>query len=59
MPEHDEHEHVDGCLCGLDHSEHDATPDDDLPAAIGGVQGDPKPRIRRRKSDRTAVGGEA
>jgi hypothetical protein len=53
----DNYDTHDGCLCGLDHSAHEATPDHELPAAQGGVQGDQKPR--RKKSDRTAVQGEA
>jgi hypothetical protein len=57
MPEHDEHEHVDGCLCGHPQEEHEATPDHELPAAQGGVQGDRKPR--RKKTDRASVDGEA
>lgn len=48
--DHDAH---DGCLCGCDHAEHEATPDHELPAAQGGVQGDKKPR--RPKADRTRV----
>lgn len=57
MPEHDEHEHIDGCLCGQDHAEHEATPDHDLPEAQGGVEGDRKPR--RKKPTRTSVEGDA
>jgi hypothetical protein len=53
MHEHDEHEHADGCLCGLDHAEHEATPDDELPPATGGVE---KPR---RRPIKTAVKGDA
>jgi hypothetical protein len=53
MPEHDEHEHVDGCLCGADHAEHEVTPDHELPAARGGVEGDRKPR--KRRPTKTAV----
>lgn len=49
--DHDAH---DGCLCGCDHAEHEVTPDHELPAAQGGVQGDKKPR-RRPKADRTRV----
>jgi hypothetical protein len=56
MPEHDEHEHIDGCLCGHPHEEHEATPDHELPAAKGGVQGDTRPR--RRKPTKTAVEDE-
>lgn len=48
--DHDAH---DGCLCGCDHAEHEATPDHELPAAQGGVQGDRKPR--RKKVTRTSV----
>ena len=55
MPD-DEHEHADGCLCGLDHSEHEPTLDHDLPPAVGGVQGERKPR---RRPTRTSVEGEA
>jgi hypothetical protein len=47
------HEHADGCLCGLDHAEHEATPDDELPPATGGVE---KPR---RRPTKTAVKGDA
>jgi hypothetical protein len=50
MTERDHEEH-DGCLCGCDHSEHELTPDIDLPAAVGGVQGDAKPRKPRRKKE--------
>jgi hypothetical protein len=57
MPEHDEHEHADGCLCGQDHTEHEATADHDLPEARGGVEGDKKPR--RRKPTRTSVGEDS
>jgi len=57
MPEHDEHEHVDGCLCGHPQEEHEATPDHELPPAQGGVQGDRMPR--KRRATRTAVEGEA
>lgn len=49
-------EHVDGCLCDCDHAEHEATEDHNLPAAVGGVQGDRKPR--RRKATRTALEAE-
>jgi hypothetical protein len=49
----DDHDQHDGCLCGLDHSQHEATADHDLPPAKGGVQGDKKPR--RPKTDRTSV----
>jgi hypothetical protein len=50
MPDHDEHDHdaVDGCLCGHPRAEHEATEDHDLPAAVGGVQGDRAPRARAR-----------
>lgn len=57
MPEHDEHELVDGCLCGCEPlGDHEATDDHELPAVIGGVQGDRKPRQPKRLSDRAAVG---
>lgn len=46
-PSCDEHEHPDGCLCQSPVAEHEATGDHDLPAATGGVQGDPKPRKPR------------
>lgn len=57
-PERD-HDQIDGCLCGLDHAEHEVTEDHDLPAAVGGVQGDRKPRKPRCKGTRTSVEGEA
>jgi hypothetical protein len=57
MPDHDEHEDIDGCLCGAPHAEHEATPDHELPEARGGVEGDRKPRLR--KPTRTSVEGEA
>jgi hypothetical protein len=49
----DDHDARDGCLCGADHAEHEVTPDHELPAATGGVQGDKKPRLRKpaRKDD--------
>jgi hypothetical protein len=56
-PARDDHDHADGCLCGHDHGEQDATQDQDLPAATGGVEGERKPR--RRKGTRAAVEGEA
>ncbi|MGX7708978.1 hypothetical protein [Methylobacterium sp. Gmos1] len=49
----DDHDHADGCLCGLDHGEHDATLDHDLPAAEGGVEA---PRKRRQRATRTSTG---
>jgi hypothetical protein len=52
---HDPNE-IDGCLCGHAHSEHNTTEDHDLPAAVGGVQGDAK--RPRRKATRTAVEDE-
>ena len=55
MAEHD-HEHGE-CLCGGDPlADHEVTNDCDLPAALGGVQGDRKPRQPKRRSDKTAVG---
>lgn len=53
MSDHDKHEHADGCLCDCDHGTHEATEDHDLPEAIGGVEGDKKPR--RRRPTRTSV----
>lgn len=52
----DDHEHKDGCLCGVPHDEREKTDDCDLPAAVGGVEGDTK--AKRRKGTRTAVEGE-
>jgi hypothetical protein len=52
----DDHEHKDGCLCGVPHDEREKTDDCDLPAAVGGVEGDTKRRVQpRRKSDRNAL----
>jgi hypothetical protein len=47
-PSCDEHEHPDGCLCHAPVAEHEATGDEHLPEAVGGVQGDPKPRRPRK-----------
>jgi hypothetical protein len=50
-------EHEEGCLCGCEPlGDHEITPDHDLPATHGGVQGDRKPRLPKRRSDKTAVG---
>jgi len=50
-------EHEDGCLCDCEPlADHEITADHDLPAVLGGVQGDRKPRMRKRRSDKTAVG---
>jgi hypothetical protein len=42
-------EHADGCLCGTGGAvqDHEATGDEHLPAATGGVQGDRAPRRPR------------
>jgi hypothetical protein len=53
MPEHDKHEEMDGCTCGHTIPEHEATPDDELPPATGGVE---KPS---RRPTKTAVKGDA
>lgn len=55
MAEQD-HDEKDGCLCGCDLNEREHTADHDLPAAVGGVEGDTK--VKRRKATRTAVEGE-
>lgn len=52
----DDPEHHDGCLCGQPLAEHEATADEDLPAATGGVEPARKPR---RKGTRTAIEGDA
>jgi hypothetical protein len=57
-PACDEHEDHDGCLCHAPVTAIEATRDRDLPEAQGGVEGDIKPRARR-KGDRTSVQGEA
>ncbi|MCK1481029.1 hypothetical protein IVB27_41485 [Bradyrhizobium sp. 197] len=31
---------TDGCLCGMDHLDEDATLDEELPAGIGGIETD-------------------
>ncbi|MEE8629073.1 hypothetical protein [Methylobacterium ajmalii] len=48
-----DHDHVDGCLCGHDHAEHEATLDHDLPAAGGGVE---EQRKRRSRATKTSAG---
>lgn len=53
MPDEHDHDAHDGCLCDHPHAEHEATPDHELPAAKGGVQGDKRPR--KPKTDRTSV----
>lgn len=51
----DEHDKADGCRCGCEPlADHEATEDHDLPEALGGVEGDKKPR--RRRPTRTSVG---
>ena len=40
---HPDEEHIDGCLCGSGLGAADATPDDQLPAASGGVALPPPP----------------
>jgi hypothetical protein len=57
MPDEHDHDAVDGCLCGHDHAEHEPTPDHDLPAAKGGVQGDKAPR--KRRATKTSVKDDA
>ncbi|KMO33309.1 hypothetical protein VQ02_21175 [Methylobacterium variabile] len=49
----DDHDHADGCLCGHDHADGEATHDHDLPAAEGGVEAARKPR---RRATRTSAG---
>lgn len=51
----DDHDHADGCLCGQDHAEHEATLDHDLPAADGGVEERRKPRARATKTSAGAA----
>jgi hypothetical protein len=47
---------ADGCLCGLDHSEHGVTGDADLPPATGNVVGDEAASQKRRpRSTRTSL----
>jgi hypothetical protein len=48
-----DHDHADGCLCGHDHADRDATLDHDLPAADGGVE---ERRKRRPRATRTSTG---
>lgn len=52
----DDDEHADGCMCGAQPvTDHEATHDNELPAATGGVQGD---RVPRRKAGALAKLGE-
>jgi hypothetical protein len=57
MSDPHDHDGPDGCLCGHPQEEHEATPDHELPAAKGGVQGDRGPR--KRRATRTSIEGEA
>jgi hypothetical protein len=45
VPDPADEEHIDGCPCGSDIDAADATPDDQLPAASGGVAGAPRPAV--------------
>jgi hypothetical protein len=42
---------ADDCLCGMDHLEEDATPDEELPNASGGVETDDEQQPDKGEDD--------